>query len=203
MLQLNKNLGFVPLLSQMQPNLCFILWLIRYICLWQSHLILVKDNAFSPHEPLYCCLIMLIVWNWAQHLLLLWEQSSFFCVIWKHFNSVVLSFQIQLYGSQYIFFLWFCNNSVPADLCPVCVLSPSSEHLTSESQRPVMLILGRNVQYQNLSPGLWPRSLENHWSHDHDWVKAGVWLQSDIEPKCKMRQIWARLGMCVIVLGQK
>lgn len=106
-----------------------------------------QGQCLFPHEPLDCCLWMLIVWNRqpraqvAQSLLLLWVQSSFFCVILSisvllvclfKFNSVVQS----IYS--------FPHFSTTQHLL-ICALSQSSELSTSQSQSPVMLSLGRNI----------------------------------------------------------
>lgn len=129
----------------------------------------------------------------------LWAQSSFFCVFLSISILLVCLFKFNSVVQSIYSFSGFSTTQYLL----ICALPQSSEFVTSESQRPVMLSLGRNVQYQSLNPGLRPRTVENHWSHGHDWVKAGVRPQSDIESKCKMWQFWPRLGMCVSVLGQK
>lgn len=130
-----------------------------------------QGQCLFPHEPLDCCLRMLIIWNRqpraqvAQHPLLLWVQSSCSCVILSisillvclfKFNSVVQS----IYS--------FSGFSTTQHLL-ISALSQSSELLTSESQRPVMLSLGRNIQYQSLSPGFETEDFREP-------VKSWTWL---------------------------
>lgn len=196
MLQLNKHFDIVSILCQIQP------WLMFHSLVNSLHILLTVLSYFrqlqclSPDGPLDCCLRMLIKWTWENQGPK-WTGTSFhfyeyraasFVFSWAfEFCCLLVSPNSILWPEVYILALVSITQCVS-----IPVLSQSSEFLSSESKTSHAESGGMSnirvwAQVSNR------RTLENHESHACDWIKVGVRPPSDLESKCKMWQIWARL----------